>query len=138
MSELRLLFDKSADGDYAVRIVPSSGNASESIRFKPFLDNDDFEDLRWYLEEFMDLPDGGSLVRAHRVEEALKRWGRSFYDALFKDGDNRELLNEMQAETAPRLLTLATRDVNILRLPWELMADSRGPLVRQDITIRRQ
>src|SRR4051794_36725422 len=127
MSELRLLFDKPADGDYAVRIVPSSGNASESIPFKPFLNNNDFEDLRWYLEEFMDLPDGGSLVRARRIEEALRRWGRSFYDALFNDGDNRELLNQMQAETAPRLLTLATRDVDILRLPWELIADSRGP-----------
>ncbi|HEX7679252.1 MAG TPA: CHAT domain-containing protein, partial [Thermoanaerobaculia bacterium] len=138
MSELRLLFDKSADGDFAVRIVPSSGNASEPVPFKPFLDDGDFDDLRWYLEDFMDLPDGGSLVRAHRVEEKLRYWGRSFYDALFKDGDNRELLNQMQADAAPRLLTLATRDVDILRLPWELMADSRGPLVRQDITIRRQ
>ncbi len=138
MSELRLLFDKSADGDFAVRIVPLSGNASEPVPFKPFLDDGDFDDLRWYLEDFMDLPDGGSLVRAHRVEEKLRDWGRSFYDALFRDGDNRELLNEMQADDAPRLLTLATRDVDILRLPWELMADSRGPLVRQDITIRRQ
>jgi tetratricopeptide (TPR) repeat protein len=138
MSELRLLFDKSADGDFAVRIVPPSGNASEPVPFKPFLDDDDFEDLRWYLEDFMDLPDGGSLVRAHRVEEKLRHWGRSFYDALFKDGDNRELLNQMQADDSPRLLTLATRDVDILRLPWELMADSRGPLVRQEITIRRQ
>jgi len=138
MSELRLLFDKSADGDFAVRIVPSSGNASEPVPFKPFLDNDDFEDLRWYLEDFMDLPDGGSLVRALRVEEKLRDWGRTFYNALFKDGDNRELLNQMQTDDAPRLLTLATRDVDILRLPWELMTDSRGPLVRQDITIRRQ
>lgn len=138
MSELRLLFDKSADGDYAVRIVPSSGSASESTPFAPFLDDSDFEDLRWYLEDFMDLPDGGSLVRAHRVEETLRHWGRSFFDALFKDGDNRELLNQMKADGAPRLLTLATRDVDILRLPWELMADSHGPLVMQDVTIRRQ
>jgi hypothetical protein len=138
VNELRLLFDNSAGGDFAVRIVPPSGNASEPVSFKPFLENDDFEDLRWYLEDFMDLPDGGSLVRAHRVEEKLRNWGRDFYHALFKDGDNRELLNEMQAEDAPRLLTLATSNVDILRLPWELMADSRGPLVRQGITIRRQ
>jgi len=138
MSELRLLFDKSADGGFGVRIVPSSGNASAPIPFTPFLDNDDFEDLRWYLEEFMDLPDGGSLVRARRVEKSLRQWGRTFFDALFKNGDNRELLNEMQADAAPRLLTLATDNIDILRQPWELMADSRGPLVRQGITIRRQ
>lgn len=138
MSELRLLFAESADSGFGVRIVPTSGNASAPIPFTPFLDNEDFEDLRWYLEEFMDLPDGGSLVRAHRVEESLRQWGRTFFDALFKNGDNRELLNDMQAGSAPRLLTLATDDIDILRQPWELMADSRGPLVRQGITIRRQ
>src|SRR5260370_34382812 len=110
MSELRLLFNKSGD-DYAVRLVPPSGNASEPIPFKPFLGDGDFEDLRWYLEEFMDLPDGGSLVRAHRVEEKLRDWGRTFFNALFNNGDNRELFNELQADAAPRLLTLATRDV---------------------------
>ncbi|MCB1128917.1 MAG: CHAT domain-containing protein, partial [Verrucomicrobiae bacterium] len=138
MNELRLLFNKTGNGDYTVHVVPAAGNASEPVPFQPFLTDKDHEDLRWYLEEFMDLPDGGSVVRAQRVEANLARWGRQFYDAIFKDGDNRDLLNDLLGRPAPRLLTLATRDAAILHLPWELMADSRGPLSRQAITIRRQ
>jgi tetratricopeptide (TPR) repeat protein len=137
MNELRLLFGKSADG-YSVRLIPSFGSASEPIPFEPFLDEEDFDDLRWYLEEFLDLPDYGSRVRAQRVEESLRSWGRRLFDALFNDGDQRELLRHMQQERAPRVLTVATSDPEILRLPWELMADVRGPLVQQDVAIRRQ
>jgi hypothetical protein len=139
MNELRILFHQAADGGaYDVTLVPHGGSASEPVPFTPFLTDADYDDLRWYLEEFMDLPDGGSVVRARRVEANLGKWGRQLYDALFKGGDNRELLNQLQREPAPRLLTLATRDAAILHLPWELMADSRGPLTRQEITIRRQ
>ena len=66
MSELRILFGQAAGhGDLTVRVVPTSGNASEAIPFQPFLTDADYEDLRWYLEEFMDLPMGGAEVRAH-------------------------------------------------------------------------
>jgi len=66
MNELRLLFDRAADGDYTVRLDNNwGGNASRPRTFTPLLDEDDFENLRWYLEEFMDLPDGGSVTRAN-------------------------------------------------------------------------
>ena len=139
MNELRIIFTKKAEGDYTVQLVPGwSGSPSEPIPFGPFLTDSDYDNLRWYLEDFIDLPYGGSLVRAQRLEANLAQWGRTLYDALFKDGDNRELLNYLQSEEPPRLLTLATRDPVVLHLPWELMAESRGPLFRQDITIRRQ
>ncbi|MCY2995053.1 MAG: hypothetical protein NTY19_45405 [Planctomycetota bacterium] len=110
MNELRLLFDRASNGDYTVRLNNWGGNASQPLPFTPFLEDDDFENLRWYLEEFMDLPDSGSLVRAQRIEADLAAWGRKFYDVLFKDGDNRELLNHLLSQAPPRLLTLATRD----------------------------
>jgi hypothetical protein len=139
MNELRLLFNKEKDNRYTVRLDNNWGcNASEPLPFHFTLTEKDFEDQRWYLEEFMDLPDGSSIVRAQRIERNLAKWGRQLYDALFKSGDNRELLNHLQKQQPPRLLTIATRDPKPLRLPWELMADSRGPLFRQDITIRRQ
>ena len=31
-------------------------------------------DLRWYLEEYMDLPDYGSQVRARRIEQEIHGW----------------------------------------------------------------
>jgi hypothetical protein len=139
MNELRILFDKSGDNAYSLRLTNDwGGNAGELLPFKLFLDEDDFENLRWYLEDFMDLPDGGSMICAQGIEDDLADWGRRRYRLIFDHADYRELLNHLRRQTPPRLITLATRDPHVLRPPWELMADSRGPLIRQDFTIRRQ
>jgi len=45
------------------------------VSFTPFLTEDDYEDLRWYLEDYMDLPDGGAVLRAERIERSLETWG---------------------------------------------------------------
>jgi hypothetical protein len=86
----------------------------------------------------MDLPTGGAAVRAQRIEASLATWGRRLFDAVFGGGDHRELWNALLDGEAPRLLTLGTKDLEVLRLPWELMADGRGPLTRRGVTIRRQ
>lgn len=136
MRELRLLFEQS-EGTDRVRVV--SGHAiGPPMPFNVALEDEDFEDHRWYLEEFMDLPDGGSIVRARNVEARLSEWGRALYAAVFDHADHREVLNDLLAGPAPRAITVATSDARILRLPWELMADKAGPLFRHDVTIRRQ
>ena len=138
VNQLRLLFEKS-EGKYKVRLHPSGGgDAPEAVPFEPFLTEEDYEDLRWYLEDYLDLPDGGSVVRAQRVERSLEDWGRKLFQQVFDIGDHRELLIAFKEGSRPRLLTLATNDTELLQLPWELMADTRGPLTRQHITIRRQ
>ena len=48
--------------------------ASMPIPFKPFLNDADYEDLRWYLEEFMDLPDGGRDQALHARRGGLIRY----------------------------------------------------------------
>ncbi|HET7177639.1 MAG TPA: CHAT domain-containing protein, partial [Solirubrobacterales bacterium] len=107
------------------------------VPFAPFLAEDDYEDLRWYLEEYMDLPDGGAVIRAERIEANLKRWGRRLHDALFTAVENRALLARLLAAPEPRTLTVATRDPALLRLPWELLADEAGSLA-QRLSVRRQ
>ena len=138
VNELRLLFDKAEVG-HTIRLhLAEGGTSSEPIPFEPFLTEEDYNDLRWYLEEYMDLPDGGSVVRAERIERSLAEWGRRLYGAVFDPGDNREIFNAFTDGPGPRLLTIATKDVDLLRLPWEMTADSVGPLSQQGITIRRQ
>lgn len=137
--ELRLLFAKTKDGDVFVRPIDSTGGGS--VPEKPFqveVTEDGYEDLRWYLEEYMDLPDAGSVVRARRIEAAIKRWGKELCDALFDSREGGELLDGLLQGEPPRLLTIATDNSDLLRLPWELIADRRGPLTRQGVTIRRQ
>ena len=135
MNELRLLFARTDDG-FTVQPAAAGGSPGKRLPFRPFLDEKDFEDLRWYLEEYMDLPDGGAAVRAERVEHRLGEWGRRLFDAVFPDG-RRDPINALLAGAAPRLLTIATKDTDILRLPWELLADGYGALTGR-VTIRRQ
>ena len=129
-NELRLLFDKT-DGAPAVRLVPHAGGGTDAaVPFEVALSEDDYEDLRWYLESYMDLPDGGSVVRARRIEQQLRTWGRTLYDALFDRGEHRELLLELMDGAASRLLTVATQDPDLLGLPLEVIADRRAALAQ--------
>lgn len=138
MNDLRVLFEPAADGSYRAQLADAKNRRlGVEVSFTPFLTEDDYEDLRWYLEEYMDLPDGGAVIRAQRIEGALKQWGRKLYDALFSVTDNRKFLRELLAGPEPRSLTLATRDPALLRLPWELMADDKGSLA-QRLSVRRQ
>ncbi len=138
MQGLRLLFIPAENGSFAVRLEAEPGkSAGVPATFTPFLDEADYENLRWYLEEYMDLPDGGAVVRAKGVERRLGEWGRQLHDAVYAAPENAALLRELLASPEPRELTIATAESALLRLPWELMADAAGSLA-QRVAVRRQ
>src|SRR5947207_3373728 len=88
LPEIRVRFsscdDKDGDGRFRVQLTDAAGKGcGVATDFAPFLTDDDYENLRWYLEEYLDLPDGGAVVRAGGVERQLHEWGRRLYDALF-------------------------------------------------------
>lgn len=137
MNEIRVLF-AAADGSYRAQLADAGGaRLGVEVPFTPSLSEDDYEDLRWYLEEYMDLPDGGAVIRAQRIERELERWGRELYDGLFSDEEKGALLSRLLDGPEPRTMTIATRDPALLRLPWELMVDDAGSLA-QRLSVRRQ
>ncbi len=139
MNDLRVTFVAEPRAGYRALLSDAAGAEAEAVEvpFTPSLSEDDYENLRWYLEDFMDLPDGGAVVRARRVERDLDAWGRKFYDELFPNEESRGLLKALLASPEPRELTIATRDAALLRLPWELLADEAGNLAPR-VSIRRQ
>lgn len=138
MQELRLLFSPSDEGSFTVQLEDAPHHAvGVPSSLRPFLDEDDYESLRWYLEEYMDLPDGGAVVRAQGVERKLEEWGRRLHDTVFAAPENAALLRQLLAAPEPRELTIATAESALLRLPWELMADAAGSLA-QRVAVRRQ
>lgn len=140
MNELRLIFhDDPQTAATTVQLVPGwpGGAKSQPLPFELSLNHDDYEDLRWYLEDFMDLPDGGAVVRAYNVESRLKDWGRKLHDSVFASETNGTLLQQLLGLPDPRVLTVGTADASLLRLPWELIADEIGPLANR-VSVRRQ
>ncbi len=74
MKELRVLF-AAEDKGYRARLADADGTTlGVEVPFTPFLTDDDYENLRWYLEDYMDLPDGGAVTRASgkRISLPLK------------------------------------------------------------------
>ena len=137
-TELRLTFSRRDDG-WNVVLNPNWGaDPSEPTPFRSTLAEKDYEALRWYLEEFMDFPGAGDYVRAQDVERRLEAWGGDLYEQLFGHGDRRDLLNDLLDGDPPRVLSIASKESEVLRVPWELLRDHRGPFTRRGITIRRQ
>ncbi|MFB0534791.1 MAG: tetratricopeptide repeat protein [Anaerolineae bacterium] len=108
-TELKLTFSKRGRG-WRVVLGPGWGaQPSQPAPFRSPLTEKDYEDLRWYLEEFMDFPGAGDYVRARDVEQRLEAWGLDFYEQLFGHGDWRELLNDLLDGDPPRVLSVASK-----------------------------
>jgi len=138
MHEIRLRFTP-AEGDvYRISLTDGDGQPiGVAATIEPFLTDADYDNLRWYLEEYMELPDGGAVVRAERIEADLQTWGKRLHDAVFSSAENQQQLQRLLDAHEPRELTLATSDPALLRLPWELMSDSAGSLALR-VSVRRQ
>jgi tetratricopeptide (TPR) repeat protein len=138
VQELRLLFTPAEHDSFTVHLEDAPGHAvGVTATLTPFLDEGDFENLRWYLEDYMDLPDGGAVVRAKGVEKQIKEWGQRLHDAVFAAPENALVLRALLTAPEPRALTIATDQSSLLRLPWELMRDAAGNLA-QRVAVRRQ
>src|SRR3989442_13774 len=120
LQEIRVRFNscdnKDGDSRFRVQLTDAAGRECGVARdFAPFLSEADYENLRWYLEEYMDLPDGGAVVRAGGIEQQLHQWGRRLYDDLFAASENRALLQQLLDSAEPRELTIATDQSALLR-----------------------
>lgn len=78
------------------------------VELTPFLTEEDYENLQCDLEDYMDLPDGGAVVRATRSEEQLQTWGQRWQAALFSAPENSALRQALLAGPEPRELPNAT------------------------------
>jgi hypothetical protein len=95
------------DGRPPLNSPPARGDA---VPLTFDLDDDQHADLRWYLEEYMDLPDHGSRVRAQRIKRQIEAWGRALYDDVFAPQANADLLGYLLDGDGQPKLTVATDD----------------------------
>ena len=84
MHDIRIHFTPSAGNGQLVSLTDGNGQPiGIALPFTLALTDDDYAKLRWYLEDYMELPDGGAVVRAQRIEAQLSDWGRQLHDAVF-------------------------------------------------------
>ena len=83
-------------------------------------------DLRWYLEDYLLTPYGAWEERGPAVQERLAGWGDAVFGAVFGSGPARLAYERAWERGLPVMLRSA--DPGRLKLPWELMRDSVGPV----------
>ncbi|MAG35182.1 MAG: hypothetical protein CL878_02895 [Dehalococcoidia bacterium] len=91
------------------------------------LTEQDREDLRWYLEDFLKYPLDPAPEIAARVEQRMAEIGAELYQALFQANDE---ARDLWAYLRPRLkdtrVEVSTSAQDAGAIPWELLRDQRA------------
>jgi tetratricopeptide (TPR) repeat protein len=95
------------------------------------------DELRWYLENFLEYPFEPWTDRADRTLAELEAWGTEAFDALFGGGDGRVWLDRVR-QNGDVQITVSADDPHVLSWPWEGLYDPcREWLVHQHAVTRR-
>lgn len=96
------------------------------------------QDLRWYLEQFLELPLGAYLDTAERVQATLEEWGTACFDSLFQK-QARDWFQDARRQGLENLtLKIASNDPRVLAWPWEALHDPEGGTLAHHCRIERQ
>ena len=124
----RLIVDLTAYGQATVLTWPDGG-IPEQVSQAPLawpLDADALEDLRWYLEDYLQGPYGVWEERGPAIREKLADWGEQVFGSVFGTGTARDAYQ--RARDRGLELVFRSADPSMLGLPWELMRDGAGPV----------
>ncbi|MCP4110146.1 MAG: CHAT domain-containing protein, partial [Desulfobacteraceae bacterium] len=138
--ELRLRIEQKGDS-FQVRVLLHDMELDAGpYEFNPPIDKKQIDELRWYLEDYLKWPVGPPVKRAARIEKKLHKWGKSLFDEVFADKEAYGIWLQFRTSPIdrPRVLTIDSTVPEILRLPWELMANEDAHLFALDITLRRR
>jgi tetratricopeptide (TPR) repeat protein len=123
-----LVVDLGADGQAKVLSWPDGG-IPEQVSQAPLawpLDADALEDLRWYLEDYLQAPYGVWEERGPAIREKLSGWGDLVFGSVFSGGPARDAY--LLARDRGLELVFRSADPTLLGLPWEVMRDGTGPV----------
>ena len=127
-----------------VQLCWMSGNGRQSappVAFQNPLANSDYEEINWYLGDYLDNPFGAAPARAEAVETGLRNLGRALFQATFRGNEEsfRLYSEATSAGLAECTLSIISEQPEFLALPWELMnePDAGYPATQMASVARR-
>ena len=98
-------------------------------RFAFDLTAQDEEDLRWYLEDFLQYPQEPAPTIARRVEGRIAEIGKELFRGVFQASDEaRDLWAQVRDRLPQTRVEIVTGVAAAASLPWELLRDPRTDL----------
>ncbi len=137
--ELRLTVDRNDEKlRVGVRLIGLDAGETEPALFDIPIPSQQQRELRWYLEDSWRWPNEVDTKRIARIEANMKAWGEGLWDGVFSDRQRARVWQRF-ADAGGRLVTVSSSDPEVLRLPWELLADPEGDyLFSRGIAVRRR
>ncbi len=139
MPTLHIRQDAPRDGKYPIRLAlkrdgKPDETAEASIEFA--LTEQEQEDLRWYLEDYLQRADVVPAATVQQVEAMMQSRGEELYQKLLVDnGDTQALWFSIRKELADLRVEVSTGIAEAASIPWELMRD---PKLNSPISLRVQ
>jgi tetratricopeptide (TPR) repeat protein len=125
-----------ADAELLVDL--DSGRQPSATGLGTPIDAAELEDLRWYLEDYLQTPFGVYSDRGSRIAGQLAGWGRALFDSVLGTDQVRGEYADLHARGLAEIV-VRSEVPERLGLPWELMRapGASAPLVLDGIGITR-
>jgi tetratricopeptide (TPR) repeat protein len=126
MLQLRIKQHAVAEGRHRVDLdltgdgAPRSANSEFAFGLSP----QDEEDLRWYLEEFLQYPQEPAPTIARRVEGRITEIGTTLFQAVFQANDDaRRIWSRVEERLPETRIEVVTGVTEAATIPWELLRE---------------
>ncbi|HEV2854341.1 MAG TPA: CHAT domain-containing protein [Thermoanaerobaculia bacterium] len=128
MLQLRLTQRPDGKGRHRVE-VSLKGDGARRLAESTFdfllLDQDE-EDLRWYLEDYLQYPQDPAPAIARRIEARMAEIGTELFHAVFQgSGDARDLWAVLRGRLPDTRVEIVTGVSEANAIPWELLRDPK-------------
>ena len=127
-----------------VQLCWTSGNGRQTtppVAFQNPLADSDYEEIGWYLQDYLDYPFGAAPARAEAIETGLGSLGRLLFQTIFRGNEDAFRLYSQAtvAGLAECTLAIISDQPEFLALPWELMNEPEaGYPVTQMASVARR
>ena len=129
MLTLRLTQFPDGPDQHRVEIALEGGSPTRQTavsRFPFALSAQDREDLRWYLEDFLQYPLDPAPAIAARIEQRMAAIGVELFNAIFQSStDARELWANLRGGLNDARVEIVTGVREATALPWELLREPK-------------
>jgi hypothetical protein len=136
---LRITQVAEAEGKYRVELALEGGGVPSQLataRFDFKLADQDREDLRWYLEDYLQNPSDPAPKIAVRVEQRMVEIGTTLFRDVFESSETaRRLWARMQDRLNDARIEVITEIREATAIPWELLRD---PLTGEPLALSAQ
>ncbi|MEO8497669.1 MAG: CHAT domain-containing protein, partial [Planctomycetota bacterium] len=126
---LRITQSRETSGQFRVELSLEGGGLARQTAVATFgysLLPQQREDLRWYLEDYLQYPHAPAPTVAARIEGDLQQLGTDLFKHVFQsDDDTRDLWATLRQKLDETRVEISTSVAEAASIPWELIRDPR-------------